>query len=112
MRTFEEEKVRKDEVIRQNSEQLEGTTKVLEEARGYEAKQRARMSELQDELAQTIKRIEQLQRGAGFGATRPTANYGSGTRKAFGSGTRNTGSQNRIPSKNSRTSSNGPAAYK
>jgi hypothetical protein len=52
------------------------------------------MAELQDELTQTIKRIEQLQRGGGGGygsATR--AGVGSGNRRAYGSGNRlNSGS--------------------
>jgi hypothetical protein len=48
------------------------TSKQLHEAESIEAKQRKRMSDLQDELATTIKRIEQLQRGqaggGGFGS--------------------------------------------
>ena len=36
------------------------TTKQIDEAMQNEIKQRARMTEMQDELQQTIKRIEQL----------------------------------------------------
>lgn len=66
------------------------------------------MTELQNELQQTIKRIEQLQRGGGFTAGR---NASSGNRRSGfgGSGTRQYGSNraspyNRDNSKNSNNS--------
>ena len=90
--------------------------KDMNEATENEQKQRVRMAELQDELTQTIKRIEQLQRGGGGGygsATR--AGVGSGNRRAYGSGNRlNSGSNQRASpygggSKGSRTGSNNNA---
>ena len=89
------------------------TTKEIDEQQTHENKQKARMAELQEELAQTIKRIEQLQRGAGgsFGGGRGAmGNNTSGNRRGYGSGNRGTGSANRpspYGSKNSRNSSNG-----
>ena len=71
----------------QNTE-LEATTKELAELGENEMKQRTRMTELQNELQQTIKRIETLQRGGGgFTAGR---NASSGNRRSGfgGSGTR------------------------
>ena len=56
--TFEEEKQRKETVIEAQAKEVMQTAKDLEEAETMEAKQRVRMGELQDELAQTIKRIE------------------------------------------------------
>lgn len=86
---------------------------MLESSETNDAKQRVRMSELQEELAQTIKRIETLQRGGGgFGSGRGLTNNNSGNRRGYGSSNRNQNtSANRISpyggSKNSRNSSTG-----
>lgn len=64
-KTYTEEKKISDQVFKEQNEQIEKTQKELEEANEIESKQKLRMKELQDELQQTIKRIEQLQRGVG-----------------------------------------------
>ena len=105
--TFEEEKERADGVFNTQETELDTNQKEIEEIENNQSKQRARMAELQDELTQTIKRIEQLQRGGGsFGAA---ANNRSGTRRQFGSGPRagSYGSNNRTSPYGGRNLSNG-----
>lgn len=64
-RKFDEEKAQTENVTGKQSQDFEQMEKEIQDAIENENKQRARMSELQEELQQTIKRIEQLQRGAG-----------------------------------------------
>ena len=85
--------------------------KELIEVQENEQKQKVRMAELQEELQQTIKRIEQLQRGGGgFGSgVRAGSNNNSGARRQYGSGNRAVGSKGNSPYGGSgvRNSSNG-----
>lgn len=58
--TIEEESKRNEEITVSQDKEIEKNQSLLEEARAAEQKQMARMAELQEELQQTIKRIEQL----------------------------------------------------
>jgi hypothetical protein len=72
---------------------LDESIKQITDAKETDIKQRKRLEELQNELQQTIKRIEQLQRGGGVTGT-------SATRRQYG------GSQGRVNSYGSKASPN------
>ena len=100
--TLEEERNKSSTVLSEQVKELEEAKKKTEEGQDQAAKMRARMAELQNELEQTIKRIETIQRGGGgYGAR---ANRGMNFAGSNGSRNSSVGSNNR--SNNSQTRQN------
>lgn len=98
--TLEEERTKSNNVISEQINELEEAKKKSMEGQEQALKMRTRMVELQSELEQTIKRIEQIQRGGGgYGAraNRQMNFGGSGSRNSsLNSNTRSNNSQPRV----------------